>query len=311
MPRYYAAISGLIPHDFSEEFEVDTFSIMPRRWEVSLWDWAELQSKHKLHLPFTVADSILKRCNLEISFLAESAGDAKEKLSPLHLMLYANRVHPFSVQLISSHSINEYAGINNRKSESGRSLLPEGLRDGITTSNTTVEVWPAPYNSGARFANNELQHKVSREVFAKSVEDASRWIQLRERNPTSRFLEKVALTAPTLPDVDLSLLHSWTGLEALFPKVQTEVSFRLALYLSQLHAVLGDRMPFFQRARTSYNDRSKVAHGGELKKANSDDRWLNAWLLLMDSILSILARGLIPSEEELVVELLKASDQSS
>lgn len=309
MPRFYAATSGLIPDGFTGELEVGEFTIIPRIWNVTIWDWAELAAHHKLHMPFAIADSLAKSCSLEFALNTLAVSDVENTLMSLHLMLYVHGLHPFSVQLLSSHSINQYAAINSRKSSYGLEKLPEDLRTGIRTTDTSVEVWPAPYVSGAQIESDDLPRKITPDLFISAVEDAGKWRQLREANKTCLFLEKVALTAPILPQPELSLLHIWTGLEAVFPNVQTEVSFRLALYLAQLHSVRGDRMPFFQSAKSSYGDRSKIAHGGALKPAARIARWLQAWTLLTETIRAILTRGTIPSEEDLVLELLQASDQ--
>ncbi|MET8574433.1 hypothetical protein [Streptomyces sp. NPDC005012] len=311
MGTYYAPLAGLIPQDFSDPIQCGKYGIIPRKWDVSIFDWVELGSKHKMQFPFTAGDIRLKHCNLEISLAAESVDDARRMLFPLHVMMYAQGVHPFSVQFMSSHSINEYAGINSRKSSYTIDSLPEGLRTGISSATACVEMWEAPYTSGSVSRREGLARALTPSAFMQAVEDVERWTALRGQYPVCSFIERVLTSSPVVPDAGQSLLHIWTGLEALFPKVQSEVSFRLALYLAQMQAPLGDRQEFFQRAKRSYGDRSKVAHGGIIKAKNNQDPWIEAWTILTHTVRAILHRRSIPKEEELIQELLVAADASS
>ena len=218
-------------------------------------------------------------------------------------MLYAHGLAPFSVQLVTNYSINEYAGINSRKSASGRELMPEGMRDGITTKTATVEVWGSPY-----FAMPHVSSKLSRRLdptaFISAAEATSKWSSICSRYSICKLFTDVLIAAPSMPSVSQSLLHMWTGLEALFPNVQAELSFRLALYLAQLQKTNGNRAMFFERARLSYRDRSTVAHGSQLKKKGKRDSWLATWLIMAETAQAIIKRDGVPSEEELVKELL-------
>ncbi|MER8003998.1 hypothetical protein [Streptomyces sp. NPDC095613] len=310
MGRYYVPLSGLIPHDLTEPVWAGDYAFIARKWDVSIFDWAELQSKHKLHISYTAGDLLLKSCNMEIAVTASSVDDARDKILAFHVVMYARGFHPFSVQLVSSYSINDYAGICSRKSSHGLELLPEGMRTGITSATDCVEVWPAPYASGAAFRKEALARTVTHDLLAQVVDDIDRWNNLRSRYPVCRFLERVLMSSPVVADTGQSLLHVWTGLESIFPKVQSEVSFRLALYLAQLQSPLGDRQDFFQRAKRSYGDRSKVAHGGELKSRDGADPWMEAWSILTHTVRALLNRQCILTEEELIQELLVAADAS-
>jgi hypothetical protein len=55
-------------------------------------------------------------------------------------------------------------------------------------------------------------------------------------------------------------LTAWTGIEALFQTDQ-EFSFRLCLYISNYLRRGSKRRTEFKKLRSSYTDRSKVAHG--------------------------------------------------
>ncbi|CAL9274056.1 hypothetical protein SUDANB5_02524 [Streptomyces sp. SudanB5_2050] len=308
--RYYAPLSGLIPRDLDEPVRVGDYAFIARKWDVNIFDWAELQSKHKLHISYTAGDMLLKSCNMELAISASSTDDVRDKMLAFHVAMYARGFHPFSVQLLSSYSINDYAGICSRRSSHGLELLPEGMRTGITSATACVEVWPAPYASGAAFRKEGLARTVTPDLLAQAVGDVDRWNILRSRYSVCRFLERVLMSSPVVADTGQSLLHVWTGLESIFPKVQSEVSFRLALYLAQLQSPLGDRREFFQRAKKSYGDRSKVAHGGELKSREGVDPWMEAWSILTQTLRAMLDRQQIPTEEELIQELLAAADAS-
>ncbi|MGW3337415.1 hypothetical protein ACWDCL_08055 [Streptomyces sp. NPDC001009] len=311
MGTYYAPLAGLIPKEFDDPIQGEEYGLVPRKWDVSFFDWAELGSKHKLHIPYTVGDMRLKGCNLELTVTAESIEAAQDKILPFHVMMYARGFHPFSVQFVSSHSVNDYAGICSRKSSYGLDLLPEGLRTGITSATASVEIWGAPYTSGSASRREGLTRALTPDLFAQVVDDVQRWRDLRDKHPVCLFLERVLTSSPVVSDDGQSLLHVWTGLESIFPKVQSEVSFRLALYLAQLQAPLGDRQEFFQRAKRSYGDRSKVAHGGAIKAKDGVDPWMEAWSILTHTVCAMIERCRVPTEEELIQELLVAADASN
>jgi hypothetical protein len=301
--RYYFPISGIIPTGVKTEVWHNNVGLIPRLWDVSMFDWAELGAHHRLHIHFSAADLALKSCNLEFALDAESREFAIDQLRNLHAMLYVHGIVPFSVQLISNYSINEYAGINSRKSSSGRELLPEGMRNGITTKTANVEVWGSPYFAMPHITN-KLSKRLDSATFASAVEAADKWSSICNRYRTCKLFADVLITAPTMPNIGQSLLHMWTGLEALFPNVQTELSFRLALYLAQLQNMHGNRAMFFERARLSYRDRSAVAHGSQPKLRGKRDPWLATWVIMTETAQAIIKRDGVPSEEDLVRELL-------
>lgn len=110
-------------------------------------------------------------------------------------------------------------------------------------------------------------------------------------------------TAPAIPDLSSSLLHVWQGIEALFASVSSEVSFRLALSISQLCApVRSDRLMTYEEAKRGYGRRSRAAHGSGDKLDHRD--WVGAWDLLILCLSACLARGGLPTEEMLTRELL-------
>ncbi|QPF82696.1 hypothetical protein IC762_23505 [Bradyrhizobium genosp. L] len=69
-----------------------------------------------------------------------------------------------------------------------------------------------------------------------------------------------------VPYANVALLLAWSGLEALF-RTETELSFRLCLYIANLLKSGSEREEMFERLRQSYNARSKVAHGSGARLA--------------------------------------------
>ncbi|MCP3014820.1 HEPN domain-containing protein [Nocardiopsis dassonvillei] len=305
---YYSPATNLLPPEEGEPIWEGRFGVIPRKWNVSIFDWAELATQHRVHLPWAAAESMLKSCNLEFAVKGVSLESTTEEFSSLKTLLYSNGLTPFSLQLTSNYSINEYAGISGRKSEYSREHMHEGLREGITNKTSKVGVWSSANAFPSLSASGPLKRTITSEIFTASARDVDKWRHIKIRNPVCSFIERVAETAPSLPERNQSLLHIWTGLEALFPRVQSEVSFRIALYLAQLQYGDYSKMEVFEKARRSYGDRSKISHGGNIKERDDRDPWHIAWTLLMDSIKSIMQRGKVPSEEELIEELLRESE---
>ena len=115
-------------------------------------------------------------------------------------------------------------------------------------------------------------------------------------------MQKALSTAPFIPDLGQSLLHLWTGLESLFPRVGSEVRFQIALYLTQLRPAVSDRYAYHKSIVEAYNLRSRVAHGTAADLGVEE--WRTVWNLLVDACQSIISRGHLPTEEELLRELL-------
>jgi len=128
------------------------------------------------------------------------------------------------------------------------------------------------------------------------------WEKMLNRFPQLHAVVDAATAAPTLGNRGQSLLHIWSGLEALFPSVNSEVSFRLALYISQLAATAADRLTLYQSVRSAYGIRSKVAHGANSHV--SKEEWDKTWSILKDCLNASARREGLPSEQELLFELL-------
>ena len=276
------------------------FQLARRLWETSTFDLATLATRHTLHLPYQVMDVMLQHCNLELRIEADNLDDAMGWLSSFLLGLYAEGASPTIAPFATTHSLNEYSGINSRDSTSLRDTLPEGMRVGITSDHTTIEAWPVQLSFSCLTLSQCIA--VTPDIFLAAATMAKEWRALEVKNPMLRVVRDAAVVAPLLGSRDQSLLHVWCALEALFPKVGTEVSFRVALYLAQLQSSL-HRPDFFKLAKTAYTLRSRVAHGSY--RGITQDEWQQAWDLLRACVIAILTRKDLPTEDALLQEVLK------
>ncbi len=283
------------------------FRLTRRQWSTSTFDLATLATKHRLHLAYQLMDVLLGQCNFELQVDAVDREQALESLSAILLGLYMHGVSPTLAPFVTTHSINEYSGINSRDSEGLRANLPLELQEGLTSETATIEAWPVNLSLQCLIDPSGLL--VSESLFQQAATKAIKWLECESLQPALRVVRDAAQSAPMLVSSDQALLHVWCALEALFPKVSTEVTFRVALYLAQLSSPLGGRQDYFHRVRQAYNLRSRVAHGSErhIKTA----AWLDTWGLLMDAGNAIVHRGRIPNEDELLQELLATAEPNA
>lgn len=299
MARYFFPCLFLVPDPDTMDIQVGEYGLVIRKWDVSIFDLATLQVKHKLHLPYELINVFLKWCNLEFTVEAASVEEAMSKVQFLRTMLYIQGIAPFIIPIVASHSINDIAGINSRDSDLLRQKLPEGLREGLTSDMATVEVWPFELSLHVISIG---EHRITSSLFESACNMARRWESLLQHHPPLRAVQDALTGAPTLGSISQSILHIWAGLESLFPSVNTEVSFRLALYLTQLNVTDTDKRMYFSTIQKAYRTRSKIAHGS-IEEASTDD-WKTTWELLCDACRSVLQRGNLPSEDDLLRELL-------
>lgn len=304
LQSYYFPLLFLKPEASFISAIQSPFHLTPRRWSTSTFDLATLATKHRLHLPYQLMDVLLGQCNLELQVDAVDRETAVESLSAILLGLYMHGVSPTLAPFVTTHSINEYSGINSRDSDLLRADLPAELKEGLTSETAKVEAWPV--NLSLQCLVDPSGFIVSESLFQKAATKAIKWLECESLQPALRVIRDAAQAAPMLVSSDQAVLHVWCALEALFPKVNTEVTFRVALYLAQLSSALGGRQDYFHRVRKAYNLRSRIAHGSERHVKTAD--WLDTWGLLMDAGNAIVHRGRIPSEDELLQELLAPED---
>jgi hypothetical protein len=295
---YFFPLLFLSPDFDGDAIDVPPFQLVKRKWETSTFDLATLATKHKLHLPYQAMDVFLSRCNLEVRvFGQESLNEATEAFEALRLALYSQGTTPFLCPFVTTHSINDYSGINSRDSELLREKLHPGMKNGITSNSGTVEAWPYELSFECVVIGSL---KVSTAGFEAAVGACELWRKLAVGSLKS--VADAAKAAPQLVSLDQSLLHIWSALESLFPEVSAELAFKVALYLAQLASDKENRIVYFDRVRNSYKLRCGVTHGS--KQGISRGQWLETWSLLMDAYKSIVRRGKMPSERELLAELL-------
>jgi hypothetical protein len=269
-------------------------------WETTVFDLATLASTHKLHLPYQLMDVMLSQCNLEVQVEASDLNHAVDQLNSLFLGAYLTGASPSLAPFATSHSVNDYSGINSRDSESLRKNLPPQRQTGPSSDDIKVEAWPVHLSLQCKVLPGALG--ITAGQFKLAAGKARQWMELSAKQAALKVVRDAAQAAPVLSSVDQSLLHLWCALEALFPKVSTEVNFRLGLYLAQLIGPPEAREAVFNRVRKEYNVRSKVAHGSH--RGVTHEEWAATWQLLMDAGNAIAARGRLPTDDDLLRELL-------
>lgn len=299
MDDYFFPCLFLIPEQGMTDVQRRPYSFLIRRWDVSIFDLATLQSKHDLHVSHELMNVFLGNCNSEIRVAADSVQEATDKVQLLRAMLYLRGITPFVLPFISSHSINEYAGINSRDSDYMRGGLPSGLQQGITSKTSKVEAWPLELSFQSICVGKKT---INSSVFEDACGMVAKWEPLVTQHPPLRAVQSTLIAAPKLGDLSQSILHVWTAIEALFPRVNSEVTFTVALYLTQLNLRESDRVGYFAKVRKAYGTRSKIAHGAGSDVSTGD--WETAWSMLCNACVAILEREKLPSETELLEELL-------
>ncbi len=302
MPSYFFPCLTLTPSDLSLAVETERAGLRLRQWKTSTFDFATLGASHKLHFSWHLLDVFLNACHLEIEI--KDAADyvsAQERIRVLQVMLYLQGVSPFIMPFGMTHALRDYSGINHRDSPNLRGKLPEGLQSGFVSANGKIEGWlNEPTFQSIMIGENRV---ISAEIFKCAVGAADQWTDLESQYHPLKAARLALQTAPTIHDISSSLLHVWQGMEALFPHVSSEVSFRLALLISQLCTpVRNDRMKTYTETKRSYGLRSRAAHGNGRKLTHRD--WVDAWDLLVLCLSACLARTKLPSEDLLTRELL-------
>lgn len=302
MARFYFPLLFWTP-SASEDVEAAPFGLHPRRWDVSVFDlYSLVAEKHPIRMTAELMQIFLPNVNLEVSVDAVDHQEAIQRLDTLRVMLYLYGMTPTIAPFATSHSINEYAGINSRSSDLMREKLPEGMRVGITTKDARVEGWPKELTfSVLQAVGGSYSTKLDARVFSQATEAVVAWQEIETQYDKAATLRSALSKASLMPDRESSILHIWQALESVFGK-GPELSFRMSLSLAELCGPVAPRAETYAQAKKSYKDRSEITHG----KANlvDEEQWMRAWGLLIKTIRSILHRKTIPSEDDLFSELL-------
>ncbi|PIL21464.1 hypothetical protein P775_04275 [Puniceibacterium antarcticum] len=280
-----------------------TFGMHPRRWNVSIFDLYSLAAEnHPTRMTAELMQIFLPNVNLEISVDAADHAEAKRLLDILKVMIYLNGVQPTITPFATSHSLNDYAGINSRSSSQLCEKLPEGMRSGITAKDSRVEGWPNELVFSVLRGNSELySNEIDADAFTQATEAVTVWRKIETQYGKASILRAALAKAPLMPDRSSSILHIWQALETVFGK-GPELSFRMSITLAELCGPVASRAETYAKAKKSYHDRSRITHG-KVDFAD-DEQWVRAWDLLVEAIRAILHREAIPSEDDLFSDLL-------
>jgi len=301
MNDYFFPALFLVPKFDAPIIERGHYCVAKRRWTTSTFDLATLATKHKLHLPYQFMDVFLSRCNLEICVRQkDSFEDAVAWLRSLKLALYGSGVSPFVTPFGTTHSINDYSGINSRDSESLRAKMPTEMQEGLTSNTGTVEAWPLDLSFQCIVLPDSVA--VSETDLSTSCDKALAWLSMIGNHDTLRGFSEAALSTVMIGSLSQSILHMWCAIESLFPSVGAELSFRVSLYLAQLVSHGASRRAYFEKVKKGYSTRSKIAHGS--KHEASIEEWKAAWEIVTDTFNALVNRGLLSSEEALLADLL-------
>ena len=302
MPSFFFPCLGPIPNNLPLVTEAPGAVLRCREWETTTFDFATLGASHQLHFSWHLLDVFMAQCNLEIEIRdVPDFATAQERVRVLQSMLYLQWVSPFIIPVGMSHGLRDYSGLNHRDSPALRGKLPLGLQTGFVSTDGRIEGWL--HEPSLECISIRDKRTISSDAFLAAASSAERWRTLEQDHHALSAARRALQTSPMIPDLSSSLLHAWQGIEALFPTVSSEVSFRLALLIGQLCApVRADRMKTYEEAKRSYNQRSRAAHGNSSKLTYQS--WLDAWDLLILCLSACLERRELPIEEMLTLELL-------
>lgn len=297
---YFFPFSFVVPEFEKDAIRVGRFLLAKRRWNTSTFDFATLATKHKLHFPYQLMDVLIGKCNCELRVdHAASKEAAQQYFESLRIGLYVQQVSPFLCPYVTDVSINDYSGINERDSALDRGQEPK-IESPFNSANMQLEAWPVELSLQCIAMRDAFD--LTEQQFGDAARFAEKWFDLCETNPAVKAISNAITTSGRLESHEQSILHMWTGMEALFPKVSSEVSFKIALYLAQLCAPPSQKKEFHSQVKKAYGVRSKIAHGTSKKFKHED--WLQSWKLILACVSAIADRNCLPSEEDLLDELL-------
>jgi hypothetical protein len=299
---YFFPISLIVPEFDRETVCVGRFVLAKRKWNTSIFDLATLATKHSLHLPYQLMDVLIGKCNCELQINnAETREAAQLYFQSLRIGLYVQQVSPFLCPYVTNISINDYSGVNERDTALNQGEEPE-IAALFNSSNSKLEAWPVELSLHCVVIPKSFN--LTERQFGEAARFAEKWFGLCEKYPAVLAISDAITTAGRLESYEQSILHMWTAMEALFPNVSSEVSFKIALYLAQLCAPPSLKKVFHTQAKKAYGVRSRIAHGSSKKFKHED--WLQSWQLIISCVSAIVERDGLPSEEDLLDELLCA-----
>lgn len=307
MKSFFFPVMWIIPDFEGDIFSGNGFVIHKRKWEVSIFDLYSLAArKHLLKLPAELMSVFLQNVYLEIEVLAEDFQNAAEALENVRALLCIFGATPTVAPFATNYSLNLYAGINNRSASNNRDQMHPGLRDGITHDTAQIEAWPHELCFSCILGpQNKTSDRLTVKMLTEVSDVITLWNEIENRQSVVRAAKKALVKAPIIPDVPSSIIHSWQGIESLFPSVNAEVTFRISILLAMLMARTEDKVEIFNKSKRSYAVRSRIAHGSS-KKVGIEE-WMEAWSLLRDALKAIIQWKRLPSEQDLTEHLVGGS----
>ena len=296
--RFYVAGSR-VTLPTRDPIACDDVSIEPRRWDVAIFSWAYLATNqpHLLRVPYQLADVLSSAVHLEFVLEAPDFPAAARKFELLYMGLLAEGIVPFSTPYIGTHSINAISALGvPTVPPDERADLSAALRDGTEAYEAR---WYRPdlrdYSAGPN-----TRKVIEADDLVRACDFARRWEKIEERTSEAVALRRAFTSAPSVLPPSMGFLSIWTALEGLFPDTRSEITYRLSLGLAQMCAVDTASLDDVKRLRKLYGRRSRVAHGDDA----SEQDWEQAWEVFRDVVRAIVRRGTIPSEDELLAEVL-------
>lgn len=284
------------------EFDGPSLILRPRKWNVSIFDWTYLAvtPPHRLNVEYQLIDVLTKTCDVSIGLRdAADHSEAKRKFSALRAMSCALGVEPLIAQFVGTHPLDALSAINGAPadSEDPRHATAATVRSG----EDPVEVWWNQPTLGLLPSGTRVF--LDSESAQAAAELLQAWVDICDQMPRLRVLEEVLVSAPVSTSYPQATMSVWGALESLFPSVQTEVTYRVAMYLTQLVRP-PDPLAYLKSVRSAYAQRSRIAHGSVSSARDEIAAWQGAWALLCDATLAITRRGVLPTEEDLTREML-------
>jgi hypothetical protein len=301
MPSFFYPCLSVLPDFPEKELAFGRIAVRHRLFPTSTFDLVTLETQHTLHIPYQLMDVYLRECKLEIEIKDASGNEeALEYLQVIRLLLYVQGLAPFLVPFCTTYSINDYSGINYRDSDALREKLPIEMQEGIRSETHEVEAWPVDSQLTIVRPQNQ-SNKLNPQMCANAAAVSFTWRQLEEKQPILNLVRRMMNTAPLIADPGSAVLHIWQAIEALFPNVSSEVSFRVAVLVSQLCSVVERRAMMYELTRDAYRVRSKIAHGKQ--RSIGAEEWRRAWYILRSCVSAIIERQELPREEQMFSEL--------
>ena len=129
--------------------------------------------------------------------------EANESFKAFRLALYAGGLSPFLSPFVTTHSINEYSGVNSRDSDYLRDKLDPKLLEGLTSDVDTLEAWPVEPSFQCILLKEGLT--LSEKVFSEAAKNASHWRRFVSERSLLKVVNDTVNSAPKLLSLDQSL----------------------------------------------------------------------------------------------------------